>query len=162
WHITTSGPVPCSATCIRMPLVSTVRWVIPFIVSLLPGNQGVVADWYPTRRDVMGAWWTCLGIGARRPDLNQAGGSRGLGFVESYGSIPTCRLSVGIVAIRPREPDHRGRRSTVRAPMTSMLWYTRIRTLTVRRLSRSAVVSTANALKDAVTPIAGSSDFGGP
>src|SRR5262245_2919772 len=30
----TSGPVPCSATCIRMPLVSTVRCVSSFMARL--------------------------------------------------------------------------------------------------------------------------------
>src|SRR6266850_5985278 len=40
WHMMTSGPVPCSATCMRMPLVSTVRWVISLISSLLLGHHG--------------------------------------------------------------------------------------------------------------------------
>src|SRR4029453_14413158 len=40
WHISTSGPGPCSATGIPRPLVSTVRWVISLIVRLLLGHQG--------------------------------------------------------------------------------------------------------------------------
>ena len=39
WHMMTSGPVPCSATCMRMPLVSIVRWVI----SLTPVSYSFVS-----------------------------------------------------------------------------------------------------------------------
>src|SRR6267142_5918831 len=36
WQRMTSGPVPCSATCMRMPFVSTARCVISCIVEFLP------------------------------------------------------------------------------------------------------------------------------
>src|SRR3984893_10244008 len=35
WHSKTRGPVPCSAKCMRMPFVSTVRWPIWVIDDLL-------------------------------------------------------------------------------------------------------------------------------